>query len=232
LVLRLSNRFSNLVVENDLVVAEAGLSLSNLVKRSCERGLLDLSFCAGIPGTCGGAVYMNAGTKCGEISQKTAWVELLDPATGRLELRSSQEMGFAYRTSILQQTPLIVTRIGFQREEGDNKVWWEKVRAQIAHRRKQQPQGVRTSGSFFRNPPGRVAGLLIEQVGLKGTRIGDAMVSPVHANFFVNVGRATSDDFVRLIRLVRKRVFEEFGIRLTLEVCLLGFSEDEAAELC
>jgi UDP-N-acetylmuramate dehydrogenase len=232
LVLRLRGRFSNLVVKENFVIAEAGLSLPGLVKHTCQNGLLDLSFCAGIPGTCGGAVYMNAGTKNGEISQKVAWVELLNPATGDIESRSSQEMGFAYRSSILQKEHLIVMRVGFRREDNDSKIWWEKARAQIAGRRKRYPQGVRTAGSFFKNPPGAIAGILIERAGLKGTRVGDAMASTVHGNFLVNVGQATSNDFARLIKVVRQRVLEEFGIRLVLEVRLLGFSEDEAAGLC
>jgi len=231
LVLRLRRRFSNLVVEKDLVVAEAGLSLSRLANLTCKDGLLDLSFCAGIPGTCGGAVYMNAGTKNGEISEKVAWVELIDPATGRLEIRTSEEMGFAYRASILQQEPHIVSRVALCREEGDGKLWCEKMRAQMAERNKVQPRVAQTAGSFFRNPPGEIAGILIERAGLKGTRIGDALVSPVHGNFLVNVGHASSDHFVRLIKLIRKRVFEQSGVLLDLEVCLLGFSEDEKAEL-
>ena len=231
LVVRIAKRFSNLVVEKDLVVAEAGLSLAQLVNRACKDGLLDLSFCAGIPGTCGGAVYMNAGTKNGEISQKVAWVELIDPVTGRLELRSELEMGFAYRTSILQQERNIVSRVAFYREEGDGKLWCEKARAQIAQRKKVQPRVVHTAGSFFRNPPGQIAGVLIERAGLKGTRIGDALVSPVHGNFLVNTGQASSDHFMQLIRLVRKQVFEEFGVRLELEVCLLGFSDEDRAQL-
>lgn len=231
LVLRLADRFSSTVVKDDLVIAEAGVLLSVLVKRVCKSGLLDLSCCAGIPGTCGGAVYMNAGTKNGEISQKIAWVELLNPTTGDLEIRGSQAMGFAYRTSILQQEPCIVTRVALKCEEGNCKLWWQKARAKIARRKRSQPQGIRSAGSFFRNPPGQVAGILIERANLKGTRINDAMVSPIHGNFLVNVGHATSDDFARLIRLVRKRVFEEFGVQLALEICLLGFSEDEATEL-
>jgi UDP-N-acetylmuramate dehydrogenase len=226
LVLRLANKFANIIVEDKLVIAEAGVSLPRLVKLICKSALLDISYCAGIPGTCGGAVYMNAGTKNGEISQKIAWVELLNPETGELEIRKPQQMEFAYRTSILYREPLIVTRVAFSREDGDGNLWWEKARSQVARRKQLQPQGVRNAGSFFRNPPGQVAGVLIERAGLKETQIGDAMVSLAHSNFLVNVSQATSDDFVRLIRLVRKRVFEEFGVRLALEVCLLGFSEE------
>lgn len=231
LVVRLGHEFAKFEVAPTYLAVEAGASLARVVRFCCEQSLLDLSCCAGIPGSCGGAVYMNAGTKSGEISEKIAWIELLNPNMGNLECRSPQEMGFAYRTSILQQEPRIVTRVGFYREEGDGKLWWEKARAQIARRKKLQPQGVHNAGSFFRNPPGQIAGVLIEQANLKGTRVGDAMVSPVHGNFLVNVGHATSDDFVQLIRSVRKRVFEKFGVRLALEICLLGFSQDEATEL-
>ena len=94
-----------------------------------------------------------------------------------------------------------------------------------------KPRGVRSAGSFFRNPPGEAAGALIDRAGLKGARVGDAMVSPVHANFLVNRGRARSDDFFELIRLVRRGVFENVGIWLELEVQLLGFTQDEVAEL-
>ena len=227
LVIRLSRRFSQITVERDEIVVEAGCWLPSLMKFGCDKSVLDLSFCAGIPGTVGGAVYMNAGTKEGNVSDKVKWVSLMNPETLE-ELRcSSKEMGFGYRSSMLQEGKQIVTRVAFRRENGDGKAWWEKVKQNVRWRKDRQPKGVRTAGCFFENPPGLSAGELIDRAGLKGMHVGDAVVSPVHANFLVNRGHATSEDLFNLIHDVRKGVFEHCGLELSLEVRLLGFSDGE-----
>jgi UDP-N-acetylmuramate dehydrogenase len=226
-VIRLSRRFSQIIVEKDEVVAEAGCWLPSLMKFGCEKGVLDLSCCAGIPGTVGGAVFMNAGTKMGTISEKIRWVELMNAATGEQERRAHTEMDFGYRKSVLLEGNLIATRVGFRRDEGDGKAWWKEVREQIQWRKKSQPKGVRSAGCFFENPANRSAGELIDRAGLKGTRVGDAVVSAVHANFLVNEGHATCEDLLNLASKVRKSVFDSFDIKLRLEVKLLGFSEAE-----
>jgi UDP-N-acetylmuramate dehydrogenase len=227
LVVKISHRLDEFVVSNDVVVVGAGYPLSGVVDRACREGLFDLSFCAGIPGTCGGAVWMNAGTHDGEISDKMAWADVLDPTTGDIARRTPEALGFAYRTSILQSEVGIVLRVAFHLEDGDPAQWSAKAEAAIARRRERHPRRTRCAGSFFRNPPGRFAAVLIDQAGLKSTRIGDAMVSPIHANFLVNAGKATSAEFTQLIQLVRERVLDTAGVQLQLEVQLVGFPDEE-----
>ena len=231
LLVRMADRFAAISVEPPYLIAQAGAALPSLLQHCCDHGLLDLSCCAGIPGSCGGAVCGNAGQGGRSIADKIAWVELWASETGAFHRRPAGEMGFQHRRSILQQDGLLVTRVAFRLERGDGKLWAKKAAESLARREGTHPRSVRSAGSFFRNPPGEAAGALIDRAGLKGARVGEAMVSPVHANFLVNRGRARSDDFFDLIRLVRRGVFENVGIWLELEVQLLGFTEDEVAEL-
>jgi UDP-N-acetylmuramate dehydrogenase len=197
------------------------------MKFGCDKSVLDLSFCAGIPGTVGGAVYINAGTKEGNVSDKVKWVDLMNPETEEEIRCSSEEMKFGYRSSMLQESKQILTRVAFRRQNGDGKAWWDKVKQNAYWRKERQPKGVRSAGCFFENPPGQSAGELIDRAGLKGMHVGDAVVSPAHGNFLVNRGHATSEDLFSLIQQVRQRVFEHSGLKLSLEVRLVGFSNDE-----
>jgi UDP-N-acetylmuramate dehydrogenase len=212
-------------VRGDGLVLCAGQPTSRLWVRAHALGLVGMEFVAGIPGTLGGAVAMNAGTRIGEMKDLVRRVEVATAdGAGFLEAR---ELGFAYRTCRLPPGA-VVTRVELALRRGDVAESERVMQDDRARRRRTQPLDRPSFGSTFRNPPGEFAGRLIEAVGLKGHRIGGAMWSDVHANFVVNVGGARARDVLALIDLARRRVKEGFGILLETEVRLLGeFPDDE-----
>jgi UDP-N-acetylmuramate dehydrogenase len=223
-VVKLPVDFVEEEAEGSRLVLSASAPTSRLVARAQAAGLVGCEFIAGIPGTLGGAVAMNAGTRIGEMKDVVTRVEV---ATGEgLRWIGAAELGFAYRTCRL---PLggVVTRIEFQLRDGSGAESMAAMQADREYRRRTQPQGLPTWGSTFRNPPGDHAGRLIEAAGLKGHRIGNAQWSNVHANFVVNLGGATARDALALVRLAQHRVQELFGVDLELEVRLVGDFSDE-----
>jgi UDP-N-acetylmuramate dehydrogenase len=209
----------------DMLLLGAGQPTSRLWVRAHALGLVGIEFVAGIPGTLGGAVAMNAGTRIGEMKDVVRRVELATAGgTGFLDAR---ELGFAYRTCRLPPGA-VVTRVEFGLRPGDVALSERVMQEDRDRRRRTQPLDRPSFGSTFRNPPGEFAGRLIEAVGLKGHRIGGATWSEVHANFVVNLGGATARDVLALVALARARVQERFGIVLETEVRLLGeFPADE-----
>lgn len=166
---------------------------------------------------------MNAGAHGGETSRLLKRVDVLDRSGRRLVLTPG-EMEFAYRRcGRVRRDGLVVVGAEFQLEEGDPTEILARMKSFADRRRRTQPLGMPSSGSVFKNPPGDHAGRLIEAAQLKGTRIGGAQISTVHGNFIVNTGGARAEDVYRLIRLAQARVYEEFGVKLELEVELLGW---------
>lgn len=227
LVVRIGRGLSKTIVTASNVVAQAGVPLAYLVRLCCQEGLIDLSRCAGIPGSLGGAITMNAGTSRGSIGDLVEWVEILDPTSFALNRYTSSEMAFGYRSSRVQHERGIVVRAALRRHHGTPGAWWAQALDQIRERRRCQPQRFKSAGCAFRNPPGSAAGKLIEEAGLVGLCVGGAMVAHEHANFLVNRGDATCGDFIRLIRLVRRHVWMDQGVQLELELVPLGFTADE-----
>jgi UDP-N-acetylmuramate dehydrogenase len=224
-VVKLAPSFAAESAEGRRLVLSAGAPSSRLVTRSQERGLVGCEFAAGIPGTLGGMLAMNAGTRSGEMKDVVTRAEVAT-ADGAGWLAASA-LGLAYRSSALPPGG-VVTRVEVELREGDRAASLAAMRADVAHRRATQPLDRPTFGSTFRNPPGDYAGRLIEAVGLKGHRAGDAVWSPVHANFISNLGRATARDVLALVNLARARVKDAFGIALEPEVRLAGeFLADE-----
>jgi UDP-N-acetylmuramate dehydrogenase len=207
------------------LVLSAGAPASRLVTRAQRRGLVGCEFAAGIPGTLGGMVAMNAGTRAGEMKDVVRRVEIAThDGAGFVE---ASELGFAYRTCRLPPDG-IVTRVEVELSPGDVAASLAAMRADVERRRATQPLDRPTFGSTFRNPPGDYAGRLIEAVGLKGHRVGNAVWSPVHANFVTNLGGATARDVLALVNLARARVKDAVGIVLEPEVRLAGeFLDDE-----
>jgi UDP-N-acetylmuramate dehydrogenase len=225
-VVRLPPDFGEEEGEGGRLVLSAGAPTSRLVQRAQTLGLVGCEFIAGIPGTLGGAVAMNAGTKIGEMKDVVSRVEVATPQGPRWI--AAAELGFAYRTCRLPPGA-VVTRVEVRLRPGDAARSRAAMEADKEHRRRTQPLTQPSWGSTFRNPPGDHAGRLLEAAGLKGHRIGGAMWSDVHANFVVNLGGATAADCLALIRLARARVRERFGVELELELRLAGeFGPDEA----
>lgn len=224
-VVRLPPDFGEEAGEGGRLVLSAGAPTSRLTQRAQERGLVGCEFIAGIPGTLGGAVAMNAGTKIGEMKDVVSRVEVATPEGARWI--EAADLGFAYRTCRLPPGA-VVTRVEFRLRPGDVAASRAAMEADKEYRRRTQPLTQPSWGSTFRNPPGDHAGRLLEAAGLKGHRIGGAMWSDVHANFVTNLGGATAADCLALIRLARQRVRERFGVELELEVRLAGeFGPDE-----
>ena len=203
------------------VRAESGTVFSNLANRCATKGLSGLEWAATVPGTIGGAVYGNAGAFGGDMAHSLTHAELLTSA-GR-EQWPVEKLAYGYRTSILKRAAVkaVVLTAELALRTATKEAVAVKIGEFSERRKTTQPPGA-SMGSMFKNPPGDAAGRLIEAAGLKGTRIGSAEVSPVHGNFFINHGTSKASDICALIVLVQDRVQEKFGVKLDLEVELVG----------
>ena len=206
---------------NPKVRAEAGVVIANLARRAASHGLAGLEWAAAVPGTLGGAVYGNAGAFGGDMNGSLIQAELLIE-TGR-ETWPVEKMEYGYRTSILKRQTLkfVVLWAEMRLEHSTKEAVSVKISEFSGRRKATQPPGA-SMGSMFKNPPGDFAGRLIEAAGLKGTRIGTAEISPVHANFFINHGQTKAEDVRTLANLAQETVAEKFGINLELEIELIG----------
>ena len=209
--------------ESGALIAESGAALIGLARESIARGWAGLTWAIGIPGTLGGAVVNNAGAYGGEIAQCLLWAEIAEPAQPTRRW-SCAELAYAYRESALKrrELPFAVLRAALQLQPGaDPAALRAEAESHSAHRRRTQPNGA-SLGSMFKNPPNDYAGRLIEAAGLKGARVGGVLISPQHANWFINTGDGTADDYLALIRLAQQRVCQQFGVQLELEIELIG----------
>lgn len=203
-----------------VVYAEAGASLAKLLSFTVEQGLTGLEFAAGIPGTVGGAVFMNAGTALGEMGDVIESVTLVSP-NDELITRDAAEMGFGYRTSSVPEGHLVLeARVVLRRD--DKERIKGRVKELLDTRKQRQPWGSTSAGSVFKNPQEESAGTLIEAAKLKGKTIGGAQVSDKHANFIVNTGKAKAADVLALMELVKQAVLEVHGVRLEPEIKIIG----------
>lgn len=206
----------NVRFEEDRVIADAGASLTALSAEAMRRGLSGLEFAYGIPGTVGGAVYMNAGAYGGEIKDILTISTYL--GEGGISTRTKEDHLFGYRTSIYQSTGEIILSAEFSLTKKSPEEVRTLSEKNMAARRAKQPLEYPNAGSAFKRPRGAYAGALIEGAGLKGFRIGGAEVSEKHAGFIVNRGDATSQDVLALIETIREKVEKTSGIRLEPEV--------------
>ena len=202
------------------IEAEAGVALSELVTLSVHEGLTGVEFCAGIPGSVGGAVRMNAGAYGNEIKDVIVTVRLLDPAEG-IRTVTRDSLIFGYRNLDLPVETIIIGAV-FRLKRGEQEKIAGRIRDILSLRKEKHPLEFRNAGSIFKNPRAIPAGKLIESAGLKGLRIGDAEVSAKHGNFIVNRGQASAAEILSLIDLVQKRVFEATGHSLETEVRIIG----------
>ncbi len=197
--------------------ADAGILLSRLAKAAASKSLTGLEFAAGIPGTLGGAVVMNAGAYGSEMKDVICWVRVLD-RQGVVRTLTLEELGLGYRTSRVPAEGYVVLEAGLRLAEGCQEEIYKKMEDLAERRRKKQPLEYPSAGSAFKRPPGHFAGKLIDDAGLRGFRIGDAQVSEKHCGFVINRGNATEAQVTELCREVRRRVKEQFGVELELEV--------------
>ena len=220
LTIRLAKSLTNVEIEGLHVSAEAGVLYPVLANATAGRGLRGLEFATGIPGTVGGAVYMNAGAYDGETKEVLRWADVY--RDGEVVRMSNADLDLSYRRSILHDHPdWLVLRAGYTLAPGDP----EELKAHIREFRAQRMNGSPnrpSCGSTFKRPPGDFPGRVIDAAGLKGTRVGQIEVSPVHANYFVNLGGGTAEEALELMTLVREKVRERLGIELEPEVRVLG----------
>ena len=227
----LLNRARNVKIDTrssaPTVWAESGANLSHMARQAALRGLSGLEWAGAIPGTVGGAVYGNAGAYGGDIHGSLILAEILHRDNGR-QSWTVDRFEYSYRSSLLkrERMPAVILAARFKVSSESAVEGQMKMSEYSEQRQLSQPPGA-SLGSMFKNPAGDYAGRLIEAAGLKGHRVGDAEISPVHANFFVNTGKASAQDIWELIRLARQTVADKFGIDLELEIELMGEFEDK-----
>jgi len=208
--------------EPPTVHAESGATLNDIAQQAARLGLSGLEWAATVPGSLGGAVYGNAGAFDGDMAGNLISVDILHRKRGR-QTWPVEKMGYYYRTSVLkrERPPVVLLAAELALARGDPKAIQTKMEQFSARRRSTQPPGA-SMGSMFKNPPGDFAGRLIEAAGLKGKRIGNAEISTIHANFFINHGQTRAADVKALIDLAQKEVADRFGVKLELEIELIG----------
>jgi UDP-N-acetylmuramate dehydrogenase len=226
LVVRLdAEAFRELSIDGPHITAGAGYDLGKLVLRSAQAGLAGLHSLAGIPASVGGALRMNAGGAFGEIGQFVSWVDVMD-ASGRTFRRHRDDLEFGYRSSNIVARYILAA--GFELTPDDPEALVKRVKEIFFYKKTTQPMSEHSAGCAFKNPPESAvpsdlpasAGALIEQAGLKGHQIGQAQVSPKHANFMIALPGCTAADLIQLIEHVQKTVLEHFGVELQREVVI------------
>lgn len=209
-------KFDKLIIDGNIVKVGSGYMLPKLALKCAENNLSGLEFAFGIPATVGGAIYQNAGAYGFEVKDVLKEVTVLN-SKGEVMTFSKADMAFSYRDSILKHLDLICLEATFELKKGNHDDVLARMNTNLESRKEKQPLEFPSAGSVFRNPEGASAGRLIEEAGLKGTKVGGAMVSLKHANFIVNVGGASDDDVIQLIKLIQKKVYDKFGILLKAE---------------
>lgn len=207
--------------KGDTVVTDGGVKLPFLAQKTVQLGLKGLEFAAGIPGTVGGAVIMNAGAHGGSMADVVECVTVMN-YQGVIHNLSKEDLAFSYRNSSLKGDNLIVIEVKFKLKDGDLQEGKGALQKNLAFRKSRQPWEYPNAGSVFKNPEGDSAGRLIDAVGAKGWKIGDAQVSTKHGNFIINLGNATCKDVLMLMEKIRKEVSNKFGVLLEPEILIMG----------
>ena len=221
-VIHISEALAGISIEGEFITAGAGATLGSIAAAALGAGLAGFEFAAGIPGTLGGAIIMNAGAYGGEMKDVAAFVRLLD-GDGKVITLSGEEMNFRYRGSRAMDEGLTVLSAVLKLEPGDPAAIRERMDELMKKRKDKQPLEYPSAGSTFKRPEGYFAGKLIEDAGLRGYSVGGAQVSEKHCGFVINKGGATAADIMQLCDEVSRRVYGLFGVRLEMEVRRLGF---------
>ena len=225
-VLALFNTFSDYEIKDNVITAQAGMSLIKLAVIALREGLTGLEFASGIPGSVGGAVYMNAGAYDGQMKDVVTSVTVLDEA-GNIRILGRDELDMGYRTSAVAKHNMIVLQVIIELKAGDKEQIKDRMNQLSELRKQKQPLEYPSAGSTFKRPEGYFAGKLIADAGLKGYSIGGAAVSEKHAGFVVNMGGATAKDVVELTDYIKKRIIEQFGVTLELEIKKIGLEKGD-----
>lgn len=220
-VIQLFKNFADITVEGQRIRAKAGALLSKIANRAMEKGLTGFEFAAGIPGTTGGAIVMNAGAYGGEMKDIVEEVTALDEK-GNIRVLKVGELELGYRTSVLQKKSYIALEVVFRLAHGSK----EDIKARMDElkglRVARQPLEYPSAGSTFKRPEGNYAGKLIMEAGFRGYQVGGARISDKHCGFVINTGEATAADVMELVRQIQEKVYRDTGITLELEIRRLG----------
>lgn len=221
-IVKTSKAFSDIKVDGEYICAGAGALLSAVSKKALENSLTGMEFASGIPGSVGGGAFMNAGAYGMEMKDIITEVKLLSRDGKQIFFKDVSEMDYGYRHSVLYDTGDVVLGVKLKLEKGDSLKIKLLMDDLMNRRNSKQPVNYYSAGSFFKRPKGHFAGKLIQDAGLKGTRVGDAEVSMLHGGFIINKGNATATDIIRLMHIVQAKVMDEFGIMLEPEVRIIG----------
>ena len=214
-----TENLKKITVDGNVITCECGVTLTTLAQKARDASLAGLSFAYGIPGFVGGAVYMNAGAYGGQISDVLVRSTYYDVVSGEIGVLSGDEHKFGYRESAYKEdTNKIILSAEFELASGDSAVIRSEMDDYMERRRSKQPLEYPSAGSVFKRPVGYFAGLLIEESGLKGKKVGGAMVSEKHAGFIVNAGGATAADVLGLVKLIQDTVKERYAVDLVCEI--------------
>lgn len=220
-VIKLGDKIAKIEVKENKIIAECGALLTNISKIAAENSLTGMEFISGIPGSVGGAVFMNAGAFGTEMKDIVEKVEVLN-LDFKSEILDNKQMEFGYRKSIINKGLHITTKVFFSIKKGNYNEIKRKMEELNEKRKEKQPLNYPSTGSIFKRPEGYFAGKLIEDAGLKGMTIGDAQISDKHCGFIINKGNATAKDIYNLITVIQKTIYERYGVKLETEVKLMG----------
>jgi len=227
IIISLRKTFKNFIVNDKLeATIGTGVMLGNMVKILSKKSIKGLESLIGVPGTLGGALIMNAGAYGMEISNNLVSIKVIE-MDGTDKIYNKKDLEFSYRFSSIPKNEIVV-EANFKFELGDiDNIQDKKIEASN-QRKEKQPLKFRSAGSIFKNPSSKIAaGYLIDKANLKGMRVGDAEISIKHANFIINHGKASSNEVLKLIKIIKNKVKEQFNINLKLEIKLLGFNDKE-----
>ncbi len=221
LVIHVGKEMSSITVSGNIIMAEAGAMLSKVSSAAQEAGLSGLEFASGIPGSVGGALFMNAGAYGGEMKDVVVYADVCD-TLGNVIRMTKDELKLGYRSSIIEKEGYVVLSVFLELEPGSKKDILAVMQDYNTRRKNKQPLAYKSAGSTFKRPEGYFAGVLIEQCGLKGYACGGAEVSELHAGFVINKNNASAADILSVIRHVQDTVYKEKGVMLEPEVRIIG----------
>ena len=219
-IIEIDSSLAEVEIKGNEIVAKAGAKLSRIAVMALNESLTGFEFAHGIPGNLGGAVTMNAGAYGGEMKDVLKWVKVLDN-NGEMKTLRAEELELGYRTSIIVKEKMIVLEACIELKKDNKDEIENHMKELMAKRKEKQPLEYPSAGSTFKRPEGYFAGKLIQDAGLKGYRVGGAMVSEKHSGFVINYDNATATDIINLMKNVRKKVYEEFQVTLEPEVKIL-----------
>ncbi len=221
-VVKLGEAFDLIQVEGEHILCGGGALMSVVAKQALAADLSGFEPLSGIPGSIGGAVYMNAGAYGGEMKDIVESVNLVSRDGSVLRTVKGEDMDFGYRHSILEASGDVVVSIKLKLKKGNHDEIAAQMQDLLKRRNEKQPVQYPSAGSFFKRPPGYFAGKLVQDAGLKGLTVGGAQVSELHSGFVINIGGATATDIIDLMHLVQNTVYDKFGVKLEPEVRIIG----------